>query len=1105
MKLLPPQLSGSSQSKPVHLGLEQQRVVSAVVAGTPVVSVVGAPGSGKTTLAVELVAHVVEAGTRPERVMLLSATRRGAGELRNAVTARLSGPVQGATVRTPAALAFSILTAAAAARREPLPRLITGPEQDHLLAQLLDGYQIGYLQAPAWPASIPEETLGLRGFRGELRDLLMRAAENGLKPEKLKQLGLSFERPEWVAAADVLRDYQMLTQFSTMTADAGRRYDPAQIVDDGAAQLANWEWDNPPRWDVVIVDDYQETTAATARLLTVLRKNGARLVLIGDPDVAVQGFRGARPSFVGLASSGDAHNVDYSQEQLGQFGAQQFVLDSVFRGVNLGTTQGKHDLRAVVQGVTQAIASVGIAAHRGAEVAEDSDAEAPVDASKEHQTQNACASIQILESPALESAYIAKLLRAAHLRDGIAWSDMAVIARSGAQLLALRRSLSQNSVPVAIVGTDIPLRDEPAVRPLLNAMKALGTTVEIDEALGLLTSVIGGVDAIGLRRLRRALRSEELRGGGGRTSDDLIVDALNNPDWASSLGAVGQPLSRVARVLQKGREAVSQAGATPQTVLWAIWDACGLADPWQRMALSGSAAAARADRDLDAVMSLFRAAETYVDRLPESSSEEFVAFIESQDIPADSLTQQVALGGKVNLVTPPAAAGREWPLVVVAGVQEGQWPDLRLRDSLLGSATLVEVISGRTESARGLGPQARKEVFYDELRAFALAVSRATNKLVVTAVRDDELEPSVFINLVATSLGNGLEEIVETNKAKISDIPLDLRGLTALTRAELVGALEDGDAQVAESRAALLKLLSNNSVTAADPSTWYGALELSSVLPLYHDKDLVPLSPSRVESVQRCSLRWSLEAAGGTPSAGLHQSVGTLIHEIAALHPFGRFTELVGELDKRWSQLRLPEGWPSRRQYDVARRMLEKLSDYYRLVEANGISQVLVEQPFTVEVEGARISGIVDRVEVTPGGAIRIADLKTGKQPQSKAEAEANPQLGIYQLATLNGSFENTNISDGASLVYVAAQTKTVSIRTQTAISDPQDNWAKDLVHETVEVMRSNTFTAQPNSMCITCPARRACPIMNEGQHVVPMSVTRTKESSAPAREETQA
>ena len=90
--------------------------------------------------------------------------------------------------------------------------------------------------------------------------------------------------------------------------------------------------------------------------------------------------------------------------------------------------------------------------------------------------------------------------------------------------------------------------------------------------------------------------------------------------------------------------------------------------------------------------------------------------------PGDTLVARAPAGESVALVTPAASAGLEWDLVVVAGVQEGVWPDLRLRGSLLGSTDLVDVCHRPVAATRApRGPQVR----HDETRLFHVAVTRA--------------------------------------------------------------------------------------------------------------------------------------------------------------------------------------------------------------------------------------------------------------------------------------------------------------------------------------------------------------------------------------------
>ncbi|RMI00313.1 3'-5' exonuclease, partial [Cellulomonas triticagri] len=239
-------------------------------------------------------------------------------------------------------------------------------------------------------------------------------------------------------------------------------------------------------------------------------------------------------------------------------------------------------------------------------------------------------------------------------------------------------------------------------------------------------------------------------------------------------------------VLAEGREAAREPGADAQTVLWAVWDASGLAEPWRRSALAGGPGGARADRDLDAVLALFRAAETFVDRMPQARAAAFLEWVEAQELPSDTIAAR-ARRDAVQVLTPAGAAGREWDVVVVAGVQEGVWPDLRLRDSLLGSQALVDLLAGRSaSSAAEAGQAARAAVLADELRSFHVAVSRARRALLVTAVSDEDDQPSPFLDLVEPC-----DEDDDPRRTS-APAPLDLRGLVAQLRARAEGGARRG-------------------------------------------------------------------------------------------------------------------------------------------------------------------------------------------------------------------------------------------------------------------------------------------------------------------------
>ena len=1055
--------------------------------------VTGAPGTGRTTTALAVAADRLVAAERSaaaqnrsaqegiEPVLLLAPTRRAAARLRDTLAAHLPRTGGAPVVRTPSSLAFSVLRARASLLGEPTPTLISGPEQDLVLADLLAGHAVGEGHLVEWPASVPTAALGLRAFRDELRDLLMRAAERGLRPDDLARLGAEHERPAWRAAAAVYSEYLDITVLRAATPDAGARFDPAVVIDEASEALLAWEDEVPrhprPRWATVVVDDYQEATAGTVRLLHTLAAQGTELVLLADPDLAVQTFRGASPALVDRAPLA-------ADSELGAFGAASVVLGRVHRHGSA--------LRGVVSAVTAEIRGT-VREHRAAatttaaisSTAAGAGADGDTAALAAADDQTGAVRAVLLRSPAQEAAFVAHTLRAAHLYDELPWSRMAVIARSGAQVAALRRALLASQVPVEVVGSDVPLRSEPAVRPLLRAMSVVlqadPSTLDPLDVSELLVSPLGGTDAVGLRHTRRSLRAEEVAASGTRTSDDLLVEAVASPDHAATLPTgVRSAVVRLGSILAAGRTAISRPGAGLLDLLWALWETADLAEPWRRSALAGGAAGERADRDLDAVLALFTAAEQFVDRMPQARPSAFLEHLQAQDLPADSLAAQGAVAEAVALVTAAGAAGAEWDLVVVAGVQEGTWPDLRLRDSILGAQHLVDVVAGRSATGDQFATEARAAVLDDELRAFAVAVSRARRQLVVTAVRDTELQPSALLDLVEPPTDGE----VDTRRTAVPHA-LDLRAVVARCRT----VLETGDEAVSGAAAALLAHLAEQQIPGADPETWYGARDVSTAAPLWAEDGPVPLSPSKLELATQCALRWALEAVGGTSASSAEQSLGTLVHALAAELPHGTLDELTALLDSRWSELGLAEGWLSRQTRRRAEAMLTLLAQYL----ATADEPIALEERFTARLGRVLLRGVVDRLELsgTDGDGrplLRVIDLKTGSMAVNAAQTVQHPQLGAYQAAVDAGAFDGVAPgarSAGAELVYVGRETVKPTLRTQDALSSSEDPaWAQALLDDVADLASRSVMDAARGDHCRNCPVRRSCPVWPEGRVV---------------------
>ena len=1095
---------------------------AAALAQGPVVRVFGAPGTGKTTTAVHTVLHRINSGAATaSQCLVVTSSRVTAAKVREAVTSLFGGTTTEPLAASMQAFGFSILArqrrrAAQSGEAGEPPRLLAGAEQDVILADLLAGHRDDPLMAPRWPSEI-SEALSTRGFRGELRDLLMRAVEYGVAPDELRALGAELGEHAWSAAADVLREYDEVTALSRPGA-----FDPSWVLGAAAGVLLGdqHEFEALARdVRVLVVDDAQELTAAAAALLSVVASAGVDIVLIGDPDAATQTFRGADPRLFGTGWEGFEM-------------PEPHVLSTRWR--QRGPTA------AVTTAVSRAIGVVGHAKHRDAlpppATAPDPGPGSvldpvldPVLDSGHIPEPRAGVRTVIAADATAEAAHIAAVLRRAHLLQGRRWSDMAVIVRGANRTATLRRVLSGAGVPVEVAGARLPLRDETAVKPLLTLFElSLAHAVEAARAAhggeralavpavdqvdpmaldDVLASAMIGSDAVAARRARRELLRLERESGGRRRGPQLTVAAvfgsaegvLPGTPSGRTTAVSNDPLAPVRalrRVLQAGAHAARLVvrepdrlgwapGVTCESVLWALWRATGVQEQWRDRALAGGAGSARADRDLDAVLALFEAARAYVDRLPHRGPDGFLEHMLSQEVAADSLTARGQRGDQVALTTPQGAAGREWGLVVVAGLQEGVWPDTRLRGSMLGSERLVDAVTNRGTSLRAQ----LVDVLHDEARLFCSAVGRAREHLVLTAVSSDDEQPSTYVSLVSAAVpdaraDSGHEQSgSHGDEQHVDEVPraMSMSGLVGELRRRLATATDPAERRRHAER---LAVLAAAGVGGADPASWWSQRERTSESEVREPGAPVRVSPSRVETFTQCPLRWFLTASGGQsahPQAA--SAVGTLVHDIAARHE-DDLAAMLDELESRWPEIDPAEGWTGRRQWQEAVAMLERLVRYTGTAASEGRRLVAKEIDLRVTIGRAEIRGRVDRLESDATGRLRIIDLKTGRSKPTKDELEQHPQLGCYQAAVEAGGLPGGAASSGgAALVHIGpAGGLTGVVQEQRALSSSENpGWAAELVQQVAESMASATFEARVGTWCRTCPSRRSCPARPEG------------------------
>ena len=1064
-----------------------QRVLDRVADGSNVV-VLGAPGTGKTSLALRLLAEAVAGG---RDAVLLAPTRTRADWLRGRAAHLLrEGHGDGVVrVRTPAALALTILTTSLTRRPDPLPPpvLLAGAEEDSVLASMVS--------AISWPG-LPVEATGSRAFRSELRNLLARAGELGVTADELADLGRRLNVPIWGPAAQLLRTWDAQGRTSAERRAQTRKMDTARLQDRAVEALGSWDSDAVtvprPVPDLIIVDDYQDCTAATARLLTALAApdpdgHRAQIAVLGDPDVAVETFRGGTPSLLVAA-----------EDHTG-LGASRLRLTTRYRG--------EPAIAAVVADQSARVPVTGTAAHRQASLASRTSASRGSGAPDADRVTAPTGVEAILASSAWqERAHVARALRLEHVHHGTAWSQMAVIVRSAADAESLARDLRRRGVPLASRTPAVLLRAEPAAAALLDIVRAAirdqlggcGEPPQREAAINLLTSPLVGLTTMDLRRLRRRLRQAQPAatphasaaepsepststgpapvpavGTGPRTGGDAALLALlADPEQASGFARSldGQPLSAqaerlliAARILEALRSAIGQTPAEAprdvEALLWAAWNASERAEAWRTTALLPSASSVRtllseaAEHDLDVVTTLFKRAEVWAERHPGQDASSFLAELDAEVLPSDSVAPQGRRPEGVAVMTPAGCAGQEWELVVVVGLERDRWPDLRLRDSLTRTGLLVDAVTGRLttdtaapgEGSGGSGAvaAARAQVRADERRMLIMALSRASRRLLLTATADAEHAPSPFLTEIAHSAGISLTDADGAPLLTPDTGDLTLRGLVGeLRHAAICGNLETAtDAERRRGRAAvdLLADLAHHGVPGADPATWIGATGPTSSAPLIAAGERIRVSPSDVEGLAACPLKWFLTRSGGSAPASDAQALGSLVHAVAerAEKEHLRGPALREAFEERLTDLGYPATWQGGLAADRARAMIERLDAYLADCDALGV-RADVEQPVRADVDiplsvlspavrqraGLRIptkggnavpvtiSGRIDRLEHLGGlsgddpedsagpdrnGTVRVIDLKTGQRVPK--DVQRHPQLATYRLA----------------------------------------------------------------------------------------------------------
>ncbi|NDB18318.1 MAG: hypothetical protein EB027_03505 [Actinobacteria bacterium] len=422
--------------------------------------------------------------------------------------------------------------------------------------------------------------------------------------------------------------------------------------------------------------------------------------------------------------------------------------------------------------------------------------------------------------------------------------------------------------------------------------------------------------------MARALRDGQRREEPGREpapTGDLLVSLLTDLRTVAGLAPEVAPraqqlLRRWHEVLEAAREAIAE-GSGPEQVLWRIWSSAPVwSSRLQNRALRGGAVGRRANRDLDAVLALFDMAA----KASQTAAKSCVRFVEEvrQQVVSVAPADTAAVIDQVSVMTAHRAKGLEWDFVFVAGVQEGVWPNTRVRGAMLGADRVT---------GQGLGDGLQpSELAAEERRLFYVAVTRARKRLWLSAVAPinpagDDGRASTFLRELLDP-ENPLEPLLPgcvVRQAHVrSSRTLALPDVAARLRQVLLDPKSPDSHRVAaaEQYARLLAI-----PAVPDARQWWGVRPRSQSERPVRPAEPLQLSASAIDKVVTCPLSWFLEreAAASAPKSTV-LAFGLVVHAVCEFVSTAVDVPEEGELtsliDSVWADIGYPADWVSRQE-----------------------------------------------------------------------------------------------------------------------------------------------------------------------------------------------
>ena len=760
----------------------------------------------------------------------------------------------------------------------------------------------------------------------------------------------------------------------------------------------------------LLVDEYQDATHAQSVLLQRLVAEHGHLTAAADPYQSIYSFRGA-----------DIENVARFPADFAYDGrlAERIVLTTSFR-------------------VPEAIltSAVRITAH-----------ELPGAAGKVKPAPGE-GSVEVFRfgQQVEEAEWIAAEIHQLNLEHGVPFNRMAVFTRSKSRFLApLSRALDRRDIPHD--RPDTRLVEQSAVRFIFDVVTAA-------------TNVDGPAETD--RAMRRVLLGPMFETPPARLAELEQDRVTRRSSWADVVRSGLSDGRALAALLAKP----AWANEDPASLgLWEIWSTLPQ--------IADLATNTEREQDRAAWSSFAQVLERWNDRTPGGTLLDYRTYSETEDFEASPLlSYQADEHDRVTVATLHQAKGLDFDVVFIADAVEGVFPDLRTRDSLLGTRHLQPHLPSDTVGYLSFRLQEERRLAYT-------AMTRATRRVVWTTTDAgfdiDGGSPSRFISLAAG---------VATAEEAAADPEASSRPITVdQIESELRRTASDPSARPAQRLAAVETLARSADLGLRPASQFAGTMARGPDTGVVHGP--VTLSPSQAVAYETCPRRYVLErklGIGAEPS--VYMEFGTLIHAVIdrVERAAAERGDRRGTLDEALNMLDdlLTPGAFGGGAFDLAwrERARTALENLYTLWPSAG-TPIGSEVELSIERDTTRWFGRADRIE-DRDGSVAIVDYKTGAVATVE-DAAASLQLGFYVIAAReNPDVASRGVASEAEMWFPMHALKR-SIATR-ALDVSRLESIEDRMAAVSRGIECEDWTPTPGTACVRCPVRLACPAVPDGK-----------------------